>query len=319
MSIGRAMVIGGFVLAGLGGCGGSATDDDPDPAIQARAAAARDAATIRITPAELRRKLNANELALFTVSGNDIVEASLIRSGVKSIEPLRGLPLRGLDLGFTDVSDLSPLDGMKLTTLVLENTQVADISVLKGMPLKTLKLQNTKVTDLSVLAGMPLTELNLYNVPFSDLSLLNGMPLKTLWLRGTKVTDLAGLEAHKLVSLDLEDTSVASLEPLSQMTSLKRLSIARTGVTDVSPLKDLALERIVLSPEKITTGMDVLRSMKSLVQIQLAVEENQSAAEFWKRYDVGAWKPLDATPAESATSTTPATPTTPESSGATPP
>ncbi len=86
-------------------------------------------------------------MAKFLVEGNDVVEANLFRSGLRSVEPLKGLPLRALDLGFTYVSDLSPLVGMPLEQLVLENTNVSDLSPLKGMPLKVLKIQNTKVKD----------------------------------------------------------------------------------------------------------------------------------------------------------------------------
>ena len=109
-----------------------------------------------ISASDLRRKLRANEKAKFPRVGNDIVGAELFQSGVKSIEALHGLPLRAIDLGMTEVTDLAPLEGMPLERVILENTPVADISALKGMQLEVLYLQNTKVTDLSILKGMPL-------------------------------------------------------------------------------------------------------------------------------------------------------------------
>ncbi|MGV2341126.1 MAG UNVERIFIED_CONTAM: hypothetical protein LVR18_46425 [Planctomycetaceae bacterium] len=40
---------------------------------------------------------------------------------------------------------------------------------------------------------------------------------------------------------------------------LVRLNIAESAVTDVSPLQGLRLQRITLTPERITAGMEVLR------------------------------------------------------------
>lgn len=292
----RSLVPSALLLVGslLAGC-----DDGPavdKSAEHARRAALEDSTTLKLTPDQLRKKLKANEMATFLVYGNDIVEVNLFRSGVRSIEPLKGLPLRGLDLGLTSVTDLSPLQGMKLETLILENVPVSDISVIKGMPLTILKMQKTRVTDFSVLQGMKLEQLNLMNLPFSDLSLLRGMPLNTLWLTATQVTDLSELPTGRLVSLDIERTAVSNLYPLTTVSTLRRLNIAETQVTDVTPLKGLGLERIILTPERIRTGMEHLRAMKSLVLIQTSIEEEMSAEDFWKRYDLGVWKPAETTP-----------------------
>jgi Leucine-rich repeat (LRR) protein len=281
------------VLAGVVLCLTGCTDEPAgfDAAAHARRAAKEDSTTLKLTPDELNRKLNTNGTATFLVSGNDIVEANLCQSGIRSIEGLKGLPLRGLDLGFTHVTDLSPLAGMKLKVLDLENVPVSDISVINGMPLESLKMQNTKVTDFSALQGLELKELNLLNLPFSDLSLVTAMPLESFWLSGTQIKDLTGLPVRRLASLDIQRTEVTSLDPLATVFSLRRLNIADTPIADLTPLKDLQLERITLSPERIRTGMDALRAMTSLVLIQTSIEQRQSAADFWKRYDLGLWKP----------------------------
>jgi Leucine-rich repeat (LRR) protein len=271
------------------GCDDTEPESTLTAADQARRAARNDTTTLRVDPKILRQQLGANEMARFLVEGNDIVEANLFRSGLRSVDPLKGLPLRGLDLGFTYVSDLSPLTGMPLESLILENTSVADLSPLKGMPLKVLKIQNTKVTDFGFLEGMKLTHFNVLNLPFSDLNAIKDMPLNTLWVTGSKVTDLTPLTGCRLVSLDIERTEVSDVGPLATMSSLKRLNIALTQVTDLSPLAGLSLERIVLSPERIRAGIDAIRNMKSLVEIQTTVEQNQAADEFWKRYDLGIW------------------------------
>ncbi len=287
-----SMVTAYFALLCLLTCVGCGEVEQPSKltaAEQARRAAQNDTTTLRADPRALRQQLGANEMAKFLVEGNDVVEANLFRSGLRSVEPLKGLPLRGLDLGFTYVSDLSPLTGMPLESLVLENTRVADLSPLKGMPLKVLKIQNTQVTDFGFLDGMQLTHFNVLNLPFSDLNAVRDMPLNTLWLTGSKVTELTALSGSRIVSLDIERTEISDLSPLATTSGLKRLNIAATPVMDLSPLAGLSLERIVLSPERIRTGIEAIRNMKSLIYIQTAVDQNQTADEFWKRYDLGIW------------------------------
>ena len=281
-----------FVLVAVGCADSEETTTESAPPV--RVAPADDTPEI-ITPSELRHRLRANEKAQFRRVGNDIVEAALFESGVKSIEPLRGLPLRVIDLGrCREIDDISALEGMALQKLILEDTPVSDISVLKGMPLEVLYLQNTSVTDLSAIEGMSLRELNLMNVPVEDISFAETLPLKTLWIPGTNVSDLAPLSGKSLESLDIEGTPAADFSVLSTMTSLKRLNIAETSITDVSVLKGLKLDRLTISPERIESGMEALRDMPSLSQFWISNGIGQepqqfSSTEFWERYDLGVW------------------------------
>jgi hypothetical protein len=249
---------------------------------------------ITVTPQELRRRLNCYQ-AEFQMQGTEIVEVSLFQTGIRDISALRGLPLRAVDLGMTQVTDLSALQGMSLERLDLENVPVTDLRVLSGMPLKVLKMQKSKVTDFAVLGGLRLEQLNVLDLPFADgdLQYLRDAPLETIWLAGTKVTDIAGLPLGGLRSLDIERTAVSSLAPLSGCQQLVRLNIAESAVTDVSPLQGLRLQRITLTPERITGGMEVLRGMASLKQIQTSINEPMSAADFWKRYDLGVYRPQE--------------------------
>lgn len=259
-----------------------------------------------ILPSELRRKMKANENAKFQKVGNDIVAAELFQSGVKSIEALRGLPLRVLDLGMTEVTDLSPIEGMDLKTLILENTAIDSLDSIKGMQLEVLKIQNTKITDLSMIEGMPIRELNLLAIPIDDLTTVATLPLETLWVPQTNITDISPLQGKPMVSLDIQGTKVDSIQALTGMTTLKRLNISDTPVTDLTPLQGIKLEGITLSPENIKTGIEVLRSMPTLNTVVTSPQNpRQSAGEFWRAYDAGAWteeppeeKPAAATPEE---------------------
>jgi internalin A len=248
---------------------------------------------------ELRRRLGTDERARFRRVGTDIVEVHLAGAGVQAIEALKGLPLRVLDLGFCkNIKDISVLAGMPLKTLILEGTSVADLSPLAGMSLETLHLQDTPVTDLSVLEGMPLKQLNLKGVAVSDVTLFSKMPLSTLWLLETGVSDIGPLSTLTLESLDLQDTMVSDLSALAHMTTLRRLNIAGTEVSDIRPVTGLRLDRIFLSPGEITQGMDELRNIPSLGKIGTSHEHQFPASDFWERYDVGAWGSEKATPTE---------------------
>ena len=268
---------------------------DPSPEVSPSAKAPPVMAAVDtppiLTAAELRRQLGTDERAVFRRLGTDIVEAGLAGAGVSTIEPLKGLPLRKLDLGFCSrISDISVVAGMPLNTLILEGTSVADLSPIKGMQLQVLYLQDTPVTDLSVIQGMPIRQLNLKGVAVSDVAPFSSMPLEILWLPDTEVNDITPLSSLSLVSLDIQDTDVSSLTPLSQMTSLKRLNIAGTNVTDLRPVAELRLERIILSPAQISQGLEVLRDIPSLGQIWTSHENQMTSAQFWERCDIGAWK-----------------------------
>jgi hypothetical protein len=197
------------------------------------------------------------------------------------------------DLSGTGIDDLSLLKGQPLRELYLEGTPVADISPLAGMPLEKLWLKNTQVTDLAPLAGMALDQLSLFGTPIKEIALPADTTVGTLWLVDTKVKDLSPLQGRSLASLDVQGTPVSDLAPLADMPSLRRLNIIGTQVTDLSPLSRLAQDRLLLTPKTIETGWDAIRQMASLQTIDtVPLESNQpmSAAEFWQKFDAGAFR-----------------------------
>ncbi|MBT5018248.1 hypothetical protein OAF98_05115 [Planctomicrobium sp.] len=289
-----------------------------------------------LTVEEMREALGANENAHFEKTGRKFSVALLTNSGAKTLEPLKGQPLKVIDLSQTHITDLSPLEGMELDNIGMAETKIADISALKGMPLKHVDGTRSLIEDISPLAGMTqlthvffeeakikditplknlplkavwlngcpikdlsplenmqLEQLNLCDTPLENLDTVKTMQLGTLWMRNTAVKELAPLANHGLVSLDVQGSAVDNLKALSKMTTLKRLNIADTEVTDLSPLKGLQLERIIFSPSKITEGIDAIREMQSLQGIDLSfdgVAQPMSPAIFWDRYDAGEFK-----------------------------
>jgi len=165
------------------------------------------------------------------------------RADVVDLSPLKGIPLKELSIGWTKVSDLSPLKGLPLISLTIPATQVQDLSPLTGLPLERL--------DLGSAWGA---------CPADDLTPLKGMPLTSLNLRRSPVSDLSPLSGMALTCLDIRDSRVK----------------------DISPLEGMPLKELSLSPDRITTGLAVIRSIKSLKTIN-----GMPAATFWEKYDAG--------------------------------
>jgi len=244
------------------------------------------------------------------LAGLPLTTLDLDRTGVRDIKALKGMPLTRLSLYFTNVHDISVLKGMPLTDLRLYygvagdlsalegmplislricNHRISDLSVLKGMPLSRLALVSNRIRDISVLKGMPLTELDLSHAPLSDISALKGMPLTALNLASTGTNDISVLKEMPLKHLRLGNTRVSDIRALKGV-PLTGLYLHNTRVSDISVLRGMPLTRLSLTPKNITTGMDIIRNMKSLREIAGSEKEDgshQSAAEFWRKYDAG--------------------------------
>jgi Leucine-rich repeat (LRR) protein len=156
--------------------------------------------------------------------------------------------------------------------------------------LKKLWLNACPVRDLTPLTGKEFEELNLCDVKFNSPLPLGTLQAHTLWLRNTPLTDLSLLQGESLVSLDVQGCVVSDLSPIREIRHLERLNIANTGITDLTPLAGLPLVRLIFSPDKVTKGLDVVRQMPTLRQLDTSFEGNTPArtpSEFWEEFDSG--------------------------------
>jgi hypothetical protein len=193
------------------------------------------------------------------------------KGALANLSPLRGMPLKWLNVGENQVSDLKPLTGMPLEWLAMWQWRGADLTPLKNMPLKWLNCGG---------GGQKL-----------DLTPLAGMPLEYLCVNHSEVSDLTPLKDAPLGDLECANTLVSDLSPLKGM-RLTRLLCYNTQLSNLSPLQDMQLKEIRLTPKNITKGLGILRDMKSLETIGIENPQNQAwpAAEFWARYDKGQFK-----------------------------
>lgn len=229
----------------------------------------------------------------------DLPVAGLILDETKitDLNALRGMDLQTLSIGHTLVRDLSPLEGMPLRSLSLEGSAVVDLKPVHDLPLEVLRLNNTHVTNLGPLKGMKIEQLYLANCRWlKDISPLDGLPLQTLTLNHTGISDLKPLIHSPVRELNLEGcNSLTDLRPLMEMTSLESVLI---------PLqcKDVAF----------------LRNHPSIKRLSY-LKMTQPVEDFWKEFDARAAgkstprqtaKPVmpkaDAAPADKATMEKPA-------------
>jgi len=267
--------------------------------------------------------------------------------GIKSLEPVRGLPLNqailqgcssltSIDVvdwskidtddvrlrGCSTLTDLSPLGAMgtrlkrldlcggvgsleSLRDLGLEldylNASWCGLKTLEGIQgNKVIELNaggkhSNLLQDLTPLRGQPLKKLSIgtsfgsIGSNVTSLEGLEGLPLEWLSIRKSrKLKSLEPLKGLPLKHLNMESTGVSDLTPLRDLplTSLiihdLRDSRIRTPVTDLTPLKNLKLREIRLVAKNIKTGLEILRNMKTLTVIN-----EIDAKEFWRKYDEG--------------------------------
>ncbi len=224
--------------------------------------------------------------------GSPIRMAEFQAAGIKDLSPLSGLKLTFLSLKDNPVSDLRPLAQMPIEQLYLEGTAVRDLTPLRSLPLRILWLNKTPVVNLLPLDGLPLTQLNLLETKVTDLSPLAGMPLETVWLTDTNINDLSPLVACPLVSLTLHRTPISDISLVRRWPTLQRLHLGETQVTSLRPLEGLRLTRLIVTPQKITHGWDVIRNMSTLTELDIELREPRpwTPEEFWKRFDAGEFK-----------------------------
>ena len=200
---------------------------------------------------------------------------------IVDITPLSGLTnLTSLDLSNNIIVDITPLSGLiNLTSLRLHDNFFSDISPLSGLNrLISLSLYGTIIRDSSLLSR--LSDLSEANIPDANLRAAiktnlgkaSDEPITNFEMAfvsqleapNANISDLTGLElATNLTSLHLgyDDTvsfpgnsnNISDFSPLSNLTRLRTLDLADTGISDIALLSNLTgLEILNLSSNDIS-------------------------------------------------------------------
>jgi tetratricopeptide (TPR) repeat protein len=200
------------------------------------------------------------------------------------VRKLRDLPVSGLTLDDTKMTDIVGLKGLHLESLSLGHTFVQDLTPLAGMPLRTLNIESTPIVDLKPLQELPVENLRLNNTRVANLAPLAGLKIEQLSLAGCRtVRDLTPLRGMPLQTLNLSRTNVNNLVPLTE-SPLRELNLEGClALTDLKPLMEImTLESVVIPLQCRDLGF--LRSHPSLKRISYK-KLTESAVDFWKEYD----------------------------------
>jgi internalin A len=115
------------------------------------------------------------------IGNSTLKKLYLTSTNVKSLKPLKGLPIEELNLIGCRADDLTPLAGMPLRMLWLTGLPVSDVSPLVSTPLVSLTLHRTRVENLQPLATLrTLQRLHIGETPVKDLTPVASLPLTRL-------------------------------------------------------------------------------------------------------------------------------------------
>jgi serine/threonine protein kinase/pSer/pThr/pTyr-binding forkhead associated (FHA) protein len=170
------------------------------------------------------------------VTDSGLIEVSGLGTTIQSLVPLHGLPINGLYIAGSAISDLGPLRAMPLTWINMGDTKVVSIEGLHGMRLTKIMVARCPISDWSPLQGMPLEEFAANGVPLKDLTFLAGAPLKRIEATGCGLIDISGLRGAPLKEAHLSMNAISTLEPLSNA-SLEMLDASQNPFVDLTPLK----------------------------------------------------------------------------------
>ena len=210
-----------------------------------------------------------------------------------------------VDYSFMPQPDFKRLRDLPVAGLVLDETKVTDIGALKGMELQTLSLGHTMVRDLSPLVGMPLRSLNLEASAVTDLKPLHDLPLEILRLTSTRVINLTPLKDTKIEQLYLGNCrGLKDISPLTGL-PLQTLTLNHTGISDLKPLVHSPLRELNLEGCSALTDLHPLMEMTSLESVLIPMQckdiaflrnhptlkrlsylkMTEPVEDFWKAYD----------------------------------
>ncbi len=167
------------------------------------------------------------------------------------------------------ITNLDALKGLDVASVIMTSCpNITDFEALRGMDLATFKIPRCKgFSDASVLADMPgLRRINLFDTGVTDLRPLMLKDVDELRLGGNPgLTSLDGLEGMtaRLLIIDKAE-GLLDISALSQVKVTEHLHITFAPFTDLSPIKDMPLQRLTLLSTEGFSSLSALDKMSTL-------------------------------------------------------
>ena len=205
----------------------------------------------------------ANNLNDIDLSGNSIENIDALEDGSYGYD--------SINLANNKISDLTPLIGKNIYNLNLSSNKINDESMKSfavdedmngGIDSSDINLANNKISDITALAGNNIRDLNLSGNLLTDASLekfeaagSRGMYTKKVDFSNNQLTKINANLFGRLTELNLDDNQIKDVNVklkyedgsgekeaslLEAYSYLKKLSLNRNQVSDLSPIADLS-------------------------------------------------------------------------------
>jgi serine/threonine protein kinase len=182
--------------------------------------------------------------------------------GLTSLDAIKGIPFKRINIEGNPITDLSPLIGMPLKVLNISSTLITDLQPLKELPLQVLEVHNTSISDITSLKNIPLQRLDLSSTKIHSIEDIPVLQLNHLSLAKTDISQLKHLQkAQSLRFLDISDTKTSTLQYLKRL-QLAELIISDTKINSLSPLSHQPLHTL-------TANNLNIKSLQPLAQLSL--------------------------------------------------
>ena len=257
--------------------------------------------------------LNLDDISIIEMY-NQLTDLDISGTNVKSLDSIE-LPqsLRYLNISNTAISDLTPIEHLEnLQLLIIDDTPVTDLTpVAKLNRLNELQCRNTNVSDL-----MPLKNMTHLVRIYCDNTLIDSEKadefrrenrnvmviyetkalqdwwdsLPTGWktvLSMQNNTDIepSPEELHIIIGMKTLtlSPSFADAAPIERLTSLERLNIERTGITDITPLHGLHNLKYLNMRKTGVQDLKPIENLNNLLEINI---ENTPVADLTPLFNI---------------------------------
>lgn len=173
-----------------------------------------------------------------------------------------------------------------------ELTDLSSLKSLSPQPVR-IKIRDAADLDWATLAVLPLESLDIAGCPVATFppGLRGFAKVQSLSLKDTRFSDLAlPRMMPMLTSLDISGTPITDITPLGICRRIQTLDIGHLALENIKILAFFPLTKLTLSPMMIAdkSSLNSLRGLRTLRILRAPDDpEDQTAAEFWRRFDAG--------------------------------
>ena len=201
---------------------------------------------------------NLTNLALLDSGGNQISDISAVSGLIK----LNDLSLRGNQI--SNINAVSNLTNLRV--LNISKNQISDISTLSNLTnLGSLNISENQISDISAVSNLTnLTFLDLGGNQISNINAVSNLSnLNKLYIHYNQISDISAVSnLTNLTFLDLGGNQISNINAVSNLSNLNKLYINDNQINDINPIKELELDELQVSNQKLEMTVQEAQSSK---------------------------------------------------------